>query len=104
MLHQKEELINLRAGASRRPPGQANETEHRVQETAMRDNFEFDLAPRKAKKLKEIREFSKNLTKHNLMQADIYPEFESLDFQDKVSACFKYRSQKLQKKQKSEAQ
>lgn len=84
-------MINLRAGAGRKPQGQEHE-EHKVQATTVTDSFEFDPGPRKTKKLKEIREFSRNLTKHSLMQADIYPEFESLDFQDKVSACFKYRS------------
>jgi len=42
LLHQKEELVNLRAGASRRPPGQEIETERKVQAIDARDSYEFE--------------------------------------------------------------
>jgi hypothetical protein len=52
--------------------------------------------------MKEIRKFSKKLTKNNLMQADIFTEFEKQGFQEKVKKCFDYRIKKLQKKQMRE--
>ena len=42
LLHQKEELVNLRAGASRRPPGQEPEIEHKCKAIDATENYEFD--------------------------------------------------------------
>jgi hypothetical protein len=51
--------------------------------------------PTRKSEMKEIRKFSKNLTKNNLMQADIFTEFEKQGFQEKVQKCFDYRIKKL---------
>ena len=51
--------------------------------------------PNRKSEMKEIRKFSKNLTKNNLMQADIFTEFEKQGFQEKVQKCFDYRIKKL---------
>jgi hypothetical protein len=39
---QKEELVNLRAGASRKPQGEDIESERKVQAIDARDSFDFE--------------------------------------------------------------
>ena len=110
LYHQREELINLRSGKSGMNSNQ-NQNESLKQDfykqhekeskfsntksTTFSKSSYISSNPKGKSEMKEIRKFSKNLTKNNLMQADIFTEFENQGFQEKVQKCFDYRIKKL---------
>ena len=107
LYHQREELINLRSGMTSQNKNDAASTKQELKQhereakfsntksTSFSKSSYISTNPNRKAEMKEIRKFSKNLTKNNLMQADIFTEFEKQGFQEKVQKCFDYRIKKL---------
>ena len=88
LYHQREELINLRSGMTSQNQNDAASTKQEFKQhereakfsntksTSFSKSSYISTNPNRKAEMKEIRKFSKNLTKNNLMQADIFTEFE----------------------------